>query len=103
MTGIGMAGVMHGCARMMRKVFATVALLLITGVFPAMASLGFCATEPCCRSHEKDGVELGTHLPCCNEMSCSTSAARPAELARQTKNVHASTLELPIVACAELV
>src|SRR5258706_6636313 len=81
----------------MRKLIATVALALIAGVFPAMASLGFCSTLPCCRSHEGGVVAIGSHSACCNETNCSTATAKPAELGQQTKIARASVHDLPII------
>jgi hypothetical protein len=61
-----MAKVVHWFATVMRTLLAAVAILTITGVLPAMASLSSCATKPCC-AHAAVAIE--THPSCCNERS----------------------------------
>ena len=89
---------MHRLAVVMRKLLAGVALVLIAGVFPAMANLGLCAARPCCRSHERTPVAIGTHPACCNETNCSTATAKPVEVTQQAKNAHVPAQQLMAVA-----
>lgn len=58
----------------MRKALGLVFVLLIIGVAPATAMIGFCAKMPCCfhgaKSHH--GAEVSTAgADCCNSVSCA--------------------------------
>jgi hypothetical protein len=79
----------------MRTFFAAIAILTITGIFPAMASLGSCATKPCC-AHTAKAVD--THPSCCDESAAGSMAtATPAAIAQR------STVREPIVMRATMI
>jgi hypothetical protein len=80
-----MARVVRGFEIVMRKLFTAVALVLITGVFPAVASLGLCAARPCCRAQQSGPRGIGTNQGCCNETNCSQAAPGESQLTRHTK------------------
>ena len=82
---IGMTLVPRWFGIVMRKLFAAFALVILTGVFPVVASQGLCATRPCCHGHESGGKEIGTIPACCNETNCSQAAPGESELTQQTK------------------
>jgi hypothetical protein len=86
-SSIGMAGVMQRFAIVMRKLFAAFALVLITGVFPVMASGGLCTARPCCRGDQSGAKEISTLPGCCNETNCSQAVPGESELTQQTKRV----------------
>jgi len=66
---------MQGFAIVMRRILVAVVILTITGIVPAMASLGSCAMKPCC-AHEQ-AIAIAGHRACCNETSGSMTPARP--------------------------
>src|SRR5260370_41764175 len=82
----GMAGVVHRFDVVMRTFFAAVAIVTITGVLPAMASLGSCAVKPCC-IHEKGALAIAAHPACCSKTTGSMATAKPVTLAQRT-DVH---------------
>jgi hypothetical protein len=89
----GMAPIMPRFAIVMRTLFIAVAILTITGVFPAMASLDSCAMKPCC-AHEK-AIAAAARPACCNETSGSMTPAKPLGLTQRT-----GVRERPIVAAS---
>jgi len=56
---------------MKRKTLALIVVLIVTGLAPATAVLGFCARMPCCftQSHLGPILSVGTS-DCCNTISC---------------------------------
>ena len=75
---VGMAGVVQWFVPLMRRTFALVAVVLLSGMLPLAASVGFCGDKPCCRSRiALATASLGAPRPCCNETNCS--AARDTE------------------------
>jgi hypothetical protein len=97
----GMGRVARQFDIVMRTLFVAVAILTITGVFPAMASLGSCAVKPCC-AHEKAAAAITAHPACCNETTCSTAEAKPVELALQI-NARAGMLDGPVVSTSSII
>ena len=94
----GMAAVMQWFAIVMRKLFAAVGILIITGVLPAMASLHSCAMKPCC-AHAKAAAAIDTHSSCCNEPTAGSMAtAKPVTLTHRS-NVR----ERPIVTASTMI
>jgi len=56
---------------MLRKVFALMVILTITGVAPATAVIGFCAKMPCCFGEAQQAPALGTPMAdCCTTINC---------------------------------
>ncbi len=57
---------------MIRKPFAFVILLLIAGLAPASAIIGFCTRMPCCgRAANAGGVALAAdRADCCTTITC---------------------------------
>src|SRR5690349_14854652 len=59
-------------AKMLRRILAVTAIVLLSGMLPLAGSTGFCASKPCCRGHARSGPALGSHPACCNETNCAT-------------------------------
>ncbi|HEX7677840.1 MAG TPA: hypothetical protein VF713_06935 [Thermoanaerobaculia bacterium] len=98
-----MATLVQGFAIVMRTLFIAVAILTISGVFPAMASLDTCAMKPCCAQEE--AIAAATHPACCNETAGSMAPAKPVELTQRTIVLErplaaASATDVPIPAIA---
>ena len=78
----------------MRRLFALIVVLTVSGALPLMASVGACATTPCCRAHTSSDQSMGAP-PCCKETSCA-----PAAPDVQATNQIAKILVKPPVAAA---
>lgn len=76
---------------MSRKVLVFLVILVVTGLTPATAVLGFCAKMPCCftDADHDGGPVIGADMSdCCNTISCyeappheSTAGAKAQALA----------------------
>ena len=54
----------------MRRLYAAVFALLLSGLLPLLAAAGFCAAKPCCRPHADAGAaSLVTSPECCGTTS----------------------------------
>jgi hypothetical protein len=91
-----MANVVQGFATVMRTLLAAVAILTISGVFPALASLNSCAMKPCC-AHA--AVAIDTHPSCCNQTTAGSMTAAPPAALTQRSNVR----ERPIVIASTMI
>jgi hypothetical protein len=96
---LGMAGLVHRFAVVMRTLLAVVAIVMITGIFPAMASLGSCAVKPCC-VHEKADLTIAAHPACCSETTAgSMTTSEPVTLVhRNNLRQHTMVSALAMVA-----
>ncbi|HXI11306.1 MAG TPA: hypothetical protein VNM92_01505 [Thermoanaerobaculia bacterium] len=85
---------------MKRKILALAIVLIISGLAPATAVVGFCAKMPCCFGEQGEAPVLGPNTAdCCTTISCYE--APPHELTVSAKaNMTAATLPalLPVVA-----
>ncbi len=91
-----MANLVQGFATVMRTLFAAIAILMISGVFPAMASLNSCAMKPCC-AHA--AVAIDAHPSCCNETTAgSMTTENPAALTQRS-----DVREGPVLAASALI
>jgi len=54
----------------MRRLFIVIVVLSISGAFPLMASVGACATTPCCRAHASSDQSIAAPS-CCKETTCA--------------------------------
>lgn len=70
----------------MRKLFAVVVLVALTGVLPAAASVAACAKHSCCA---RPARTVDAHRSCC------TVAAAPASAPREAEQVVAATVVMP--------
>gem|GEM_PF-6130540 len=84
-------------AFVMRTLLAAIAILMITGVFPAMASFGSCAAKPCC-AHAAAAID--THSSCCDEAAAgSMTTPGPAALTqRSTVREHPIVITMATIA-----
>jgi hypothetical protein len=76
----------------MRRLFALIVVLAVSGIIPLAASAGVCAATPCCRAHAS-GEQSIAAPPCCNETNCA-----PAPQDAQATTQIAKTLVKPPVA-----
>lgn len=81
----------------MRKPLVLVVAVLIIGVVPATAVIGFCAKMPCCFAHQREvPVELTAANPdCCNSISCAETPAQEFDRASSAKSLTQSLLVFP--------
>jgi hypothetical protein len=80
----------------MRRLFALIVVLTVSGVLPLMAGVSACAATPCCRAHTSSDQSI-TAPSCCKETSCS-----PAVSDVQATNQIAKILIKPSVATVSL-
>lgn len=87
-----------GSRVVMRTLFAAIAILTISGLLPAMASLDSCATKPCC-AHA--AVAIDTHPSCCETTTGSMTASPVALTQRSNVRDHpivvTSTMITPLL------
>jgi hypothetical protein len=53
----------------MRRLFALIVVLTVSGLLPLAASAGVCAATTCCRAHAASEPSIAAP-PCCNETRC---------------------------------
>jgi len=85
---------------MTRKVLALVVVLIVSGLAPATAVIGFCAKMPCCFSEVQDGPVLNAEMAdCCTTISCYEAPSNELTFSAKMKNTgpHAPAM-LPVVA-----
>jgi len=71
----------------MRRLFAAVVVLLLSGLLPLAAAAGFCAAKPCCHPHADAGTaSLATSPECCGTTS-NFSAPRTEATSAKTAGV----------------
>jgi hypothetical protein len=80
----------------MRRLFALIVVLTVSGVLPLMAGAGACAATPCCRAHASSEQSIAAP-PCCKETTCA-----PATADVQATNQIAKILVKPSVAAVSL-
>jgi hypothetical protein len=76
----------------MRRLFALIVVLTVSGALPLMAGVSACATTPCCRAHASSEQSIAAP-PCCKETTCA-----PATSDLQATNQIAKILVKPTVA-----
>jgi hypothetical protein len=81
----------------MRRLFALIVVLTVSGALPLIAGVSTCAATPCCRAHTSSEQSIAAP-PCCKETSCS-----PAASDVQATNQIAKILVKPPVAAVSLV
>src|SRR5260221_381149 len=85
-----MAGNVARFANVMRKLVAMVALVLVAGGLPVMASLGICARRACCHSNVPTTAAPEAPPACCNENNCPAAAAGPGRLSLASRDRRAA-------------
>ncbi|HEX3071578.1 MAG TPA: hypothetical protein VHX14_23650 [Thermoanaerobaculia bacterium] len=80
----------------MRRIFALIVVLTVSGFLPLMAGVSACATTPCCRAHTSNDQSIAAP-PCCKETTCA-----PANSDVQATNQIAQVLVKPPVAAVSL-
>ncbi|HXH94265.1 MAG TPA: hypothetical protein VNN25_22000 [Thermoanaerobaculia bacterium] len=60
------------CQHLMRRFFIAIVVLSISGALPLMASVGVCATTPCCRAHTASDQSIAAPS-CCKETTCASA------------------------------
>ena len=71
----------------MRRLFAAVVVLLLSGLLPLAAAAGFCSAKPCCRPHaDASTASLATSPECCGTTS-NFSAPRTEATSAKTAGV----------------
>ena len=69
---------------MTRKVLTLLVVLVVSGLVPASAAIGFCAKMPCCVGDSNGGQAFEVKTPsCCSTISCDE--APPQNLALSGK------------------
>ena len=88
--------------RMDRKPLALVIMLLIAGLAPASAIIGFCTRMPCCNHASAAPLAFATEADdCCTSITCFESPS--AKLTNGAANGHAllpipALVDVPVVA-----
>jgi len=83
----------------MRKTFALLVALLVSGLAPATVAIGFCVRRPCCVGQAGQGTAaLAVDLSdCCTTISCSDEPSQDLAASAKAKVLIASTLaKLPV-------
>lgn len=85
---------------MTRKVLALAVVLLIAGLAPATAVIGFCAKMPCCFGDAHEGPALATNnADCCTTISCYEAPSHDLTVTAKAKTATATAQAvLPLVA-----
>jgi hypothetical protein len=75
----------------MRKALVLVTAVLIIGVVPATAVIGFCAKMPCCfASPAETSVPFAVGQPdCCDSINCAETPAQELGLSTAVKSLTA--------------
>lgn len=90
----------------MRKALVLVLAVLILGVVPATAVIGFCAKMPCCFADPQDSQGLAFSAPmadCCDSITCAETQPQELGLSSAVKmvaKVLSATPELAMVVAA---
>ena len=86
---------------MIHKVLALAVVLIVSGLAPATAVIGFCAKMPCCFDEAHDGPALTTNnADCCSTISCYEGPPHDLSVTAKAKTAAATTLALLAVAPA---
>jgi uncharacterized membrane protein len=79
--------------QMNRKTLALTIALLLTGLAPATAIIGFCAQMPCCHHASAHQIQLTTErADCCTTIACYES---PSAKLATTASASLSLIALP--------
>jgi hypothetical protein len=82
---------LHSFVAMVRHLFALASVVLLSGFLPLSANMGFCAANPCCRSHSAaNGVSIVSHPACCNKTNCAPASG-------DTEATHAKASASPLL------
>ncbi len=69
----------------MRRVYATVVMLMLSGLVPLALTAGFCATKPCCHLHaDASTAFLDIKPKCCETVSDFSAHSEEATSAKTT-------------------
>jgi len=86
---------------MMRRILALVVVLLVSGLAPATAAIGFCAKRPCCFVEAEGGPVLAVNMAgCCTTISCYEAPPQDLAESAKAKVLIATTLAMLPVAAA---
>lgn len=83
----------------MRRTFALLVALLVSGLAPATVAIGFCVKKPCCVGEAGHGSVLAVDMSdCCTTISCSDEPSQDLAVSAKAKVLIVSTLAmLPVV------
>jgi len=85
----------------MRRTFALLVALLVSGLAPATVAIGFCVKRPCCVGEAAQSEVLAVDLSdCCTTISCSDEPSQDLAVSAKAKVLIASTLAMLPVAPA---
>ena len=77
----------------MRRLYATVVMLMLSGLVPLALTAGFCATKPCCHLHaDASTASLDTKPECCETVSDFSADSQEATTAK-TALLHPQLVE----------
>jgi hypothetical protein len=81
----------------MRKALVLAFAVLIAGVVPATAVIGFCARMPCCFAHEREAsVELtAEHPDCCDSINCAETPPQDFDRASSARSLTQTLVVFP--------
>ena len=76
---------------MTRKVLALAVVLIVSGLAPATAVIGFCAKMPCCFGEAHDGPALAANnADCCSTISCYEAPSHELTVSAKAKTTTAA-------------
>jgi hypothetical protein len=76
---------------MTRKVFAVAVVLILSGLAPATAVIGFCAKMPCCFGQAHDGSSVASNdADCCTTINCYEAPSQDLTAAAKARTIAAS-------------
>ena len=83
---------------MTRKVLALLVVVIVSGLAPATAVIGFCAKMPCCFGEAGDGPALTANMAdCCTTISCYEGPPHDLAVSGKVKVFTATTpVTLPV-------
>lgn len=85
----------------MRRTFAVLIALLVSGLAPATVAIGFCAKRPCCVGEAGLGPVLAVDMSdCCTAISCSDEPSQDLVVSAKANVLMVSTLAMLPVAPA---
>lgn len=69
----------------MRRLYAAIVMLTLSGLVPLAMSAGFCATKPCCHLHaDGSAASLDTRPECCETANDFSAHSEEATAAKTT-------------------
>jgi hypothetical protein len=85
-------------AAVMRRLFALVAIISMSGFLPLSSGAGFCASRPCCRTHPVSGLSFASHPACCNQTNCATATRNSEATCGKNGSEHRDLVAPAIIA-----